>query len=267
MDPSVRRLAGILRRLSAVYPSERTETAATEFLDLDDPGAALGRGLRYLVWQRTLAVALGHLEDAGADLGAIAVPAGRVSGVFHFTQVWTIADAGPVSARRLLDVVARHKELLAEPLGMLMASSVGGFVVVSGRSFQVAYPAYTTRMEFDTDLMTQDLPSGAAVASALHEAGYQLGSLRIARLGEAPHAAFSSSREVGEHHVSVGVLVGGYHGHRVPRPRRSGSGAGSWPPIPRLAAHPGGGSRPPGGCRGRSRRHCGPRRSCQWCLP
>ncbi|MET0831463.1 MAG: nucleotidyltransferase family protein [Acidimicrobiia bacterium] len=158
-------------------------------------------------------MALGHLEDAGADLGAIAVPAGRVSGVFHSTQVWTIADAAPVSARRLLDVVARHKQLLAEPLGMLMASRVGGFVVVSGRSFQVAYPAYT-RMEFDTDLMTQDLPSGAAVASALHQAGYQLGSLRIARLGQAPHAAFSSSREVGEHHVSVGVLVGGYHGHR-----------------------------------------------------
>ena len=91
MDPSVRRLAGILRRLSAVYPSERTETAAAEFLALDDPGKALGRALRFLVWQRTMAVALGHLEAAGADLDAILVPAGRVSGVFPRTQVWTVS--------------------------------------------------------------------------------------------------------------------------------------------------------------------------------
>ena len=167
MDPSVRRLAGILRRLSAVYPSERTETAAAEFLALDDPGEALGRALRFLVWQRTMAVALGHLEAAGADLDAILVPAGRVNGVFPRTQVWTVSDTGPVSARRLLDVAARHKELLAEPLATLMTAGVGGFVVLSGRSFQVAYPAYTTRIEFDTDLLTQDLPSGAAVASAL----------------------------------------------------------------------------------------------------
>ncbi len=223
MDPSVRRLAGILRRLSAVYPSERTETAAAEFLALDDPGKALGRALRFLVWQRTMAVALGHLEAAGADLDAILVPAGRVGGVFPRTQVWTVSDTGPVSARRLLDVTARHKELLAEPLATLMTAAVGGFVVLSGRSFQVAYPAYTTRIEFDTDLLTQDLPSGAAVASTLHEAGYKLGYLRISRLGQAPHASFSSSRQVGEHHVSVGVLVGGYHGHRGPIVSRSRS--------------------------------------------
>jgi Uncharacterised nucleotidyltransferase len=223
MDATVRRLAGICRRLSAVYPSEQTAAAAAEFLALDDPGAALGRALRFLVWQRTLAVAIGHLEAAGADLDAILVPAGRVSRVFHHTQVWTISDAGPVSARRLLDVVARHKELLAEPLVTLMTAGVAGFVVVSGRSFQVAYPAYTTRIEFDTDLLTADLLSGAAVASALHEAGYPLGSLRIARLGQASHAAFSTGREVGEHHVAVGVLVGGYHGHRGPIVPRSRS--------------------------------------------
>ncbi|CAN5397876.1 MAG: nucleotidyltransferase family protein [Acidimicrobiia bacterium] len=222
MDIDIARLSSLCHRLSAVYPSDATRAAANEFLALEDPSAALDQALSFLAWQRTLRIALTHLDDAGGDLDQLRMSGERLRRVFgDRRRVWTISGASSFTARQLLDLLTHHKQLLAEPIELLLRTGVDGFVTLSGRGYEAAYPGYTTRAEFDTDVLAPDLEAGAGIASVLHDGGYPVEKARFVRLGPIPKAVFEHRRHVGDHLVSVGVLIGSYHGHQGPIADRS----------------------------------------------
>ncbi len=207
-------LAELCADLSRVFPSERTRRAADRFLSLADPAQALARSFRYLVWQRTLGIALGHLSAAGADLDALAIPTATYAAAFPrgYRSPWPALPAdAPVTARVLHDLLRRHKRLLAEPVAYLCGDGVDRFALVSGRAYEVRYPHYVERAEFDTDLVAPDMEGATAIAASLRRHGFDLDTIAVRRLGRDPDAVVGLRARVEGHVVSVGILVGGYH--------------------------------------------------------
>ena len=214
MDLSTHRLADLCRRLAPVYPSDDTRAAAEQLLALDDPGSALGRALWFLTWQRTLWLTLDRLEEAGADLDQIELSGDSVRQIFaHRVPLWTLPEDDRTTCLTLRRTLARHKELLAQPVEGLMRSAQGAFIAVSGRAFEAAYPSYATRSEFDTDLLVPGLDDGVRLAHLLQGAGYGLHHARVLGLGQQPEAIFQHRRAVDNHLVGIEVLVGGYYSH------------------------------------------------------
>jgi len=211
-------LAVLARDLSSVIPSAATQRAAQRFLEMPDPSAVLGRVYGFLVWQRTLRTALAHLEAAGADLKALEVPVQAFRKTFpsNYPTVWKVDREPPVTASDLVDIYTVHRRLLAAPVDALVDAGLDRFGLVSGRAYESRYPLYVHRVEFDTDIVAADMAAGLDVMEALAGAGYPLDSIHIRRLGARPDATFEIGRWQGDHLVSIGVLVGGYHAHRGP---------------------------------------------------
>jgi hypothetical protein len=207
--------------LSRPFPSEMTRQAASEVLS--DPDGWLDRTYHFLVWQRTLRTALGHLSDAGGDMERLAVTAERFRTTFprKLRPIWDVDVSHAVTAAQILEVYATHKRLLAETVTVLATAGVERYALLSGRAYQARYEEYGTRVEFDTDLLAPDVDSAIETSMALENAGFAFDTLRIRRLGSAADATVEIRRQVEGHRVSVGILVGGYHDYRAPIYERS----------------------------------------------
>lgn len=207
----------LCRVLSRPFASEDTREAAGTLLQAPDPSAVLDRSYNFLVWQRTLRTMLGHLADGGADLATLQVSPQRIRRTFPagYKPVWDVDVDQPVSAARLVEIYATHRRLLAAPIIDLADAGCEGFTLLSGRAFEARYPTYDWRVEFDTDLVSPDMESAMQVTESLVQAGYELDTVRIRRLGEAPDATVEIRQLIDGHRISVGVLVGGYHGYRA----------------------------------------------------
>jgi hypothetical protein len=165
-----------------------------------------------------LRLVLKHLEDAGANLDELEISPERYRATFPtgYRPVWNVAATAPVTATHLLDMYVTHRRLLAEPVATLTDAGLDDFVLVSGRAYQARYPHYSSRAEFDTDLVAGTIDAAMAAADALEETGFALDTVRIRRMGSNPDATVEIRREARGHRVWVGILVGGYHAHRGP---------------------------------------------------
>ncbi len=210
------RLRALCAALSSPFPTVVTRNAADEFLS-SNGGRRLDDVFHHLVWQRTLPTVLGHLAAAGADLDRLTVQPERLRNTFPrgYKPIWDLDTAGPLAATHILEIYAAHRRLLAEPVEVLAGAGFDGCTLLSGRAYQARYPHYDTRVEFDTDLMAPDITTALHAAALLEAAGYDLDTLRVRRLGEAPDGTVEIRRQVPGHRVSVGILIGGYHGHRI----------------------------------------------------
>lgn len=200
--------------LASPFPSERTRRAAAEFLGRADASAAFEEIFPFLTWQRSLLATLHHLESAGADLARLTIDPATLTGTFAggLQPVWGVDGDDPISALRLKAVLERHKQLLGDGVVRLADSGVDRFSLLSGRAFEARYPAYATRMEFDTDVIAPDVAGAIDVVAALTEDGYAFVNLHIRRL-DPPDADCKARKEIGRHLITVGVVAGPYFGY------------------------------------------------------
>ena len=210
-------IAELCSILSRPFPSPATRAAAERFLAAD-ASLAFDQAYDFLVWQRTLRIVLGHLEDAGADMDALGIAAARFRQTFPrgYQPVWDVDVASRVSLRRMLDIYETHRRLLASPVGSLVDGGLDQFTLLSGRAYEARYPGYSGRVEFDTDLIAPDIATAMSAATLLDRSGFALDTVRVRRLGSNADATVEIRRRTEGHLVSVGILVGGYHGFRGP---------------------------------------------------
>jgi hypothetical protein len=211
--------------LSLPHDDERARAAARRLLEAPDPSALLRAVYPMVMGQKGLRAMLGHLERAGADLGALSLPTALVRATFPLNrrQLWPVPSDKDWALIGLAQVLAQHRRLLWEvPQELARRTAPDRFVLLSGRAMEALYPTYDARLGFDTDIWAAGLADGLELLEVLiRRLGFNLEHARLENVWSEARLAAGVSRQVDGFDVSVGVMAGGHHFYREALHQRS----------------------------------------------
>lgn len=200
--------------LSTPVANEASLHAARSILGRPDPATEMDRIYRPLLRHRTLLTAVAHLEDAGADLERLTVSAELFKGSWPLNSLFpTPAESSGerISLASIRSSLDTHRIVL-QNLTADVTELEEGTVFLFGRAFDVAYPSYRHRMDYDVDVFVSDMDTGLRLMTRLRtKLSFMLGGCKVCRLGGQWLARFgmdSSSEQ--KHLLHIDLIVGGW---------------------------------------------------------
>src|SRR5437867_8158504 len=179
-------LPELLANLSEPGPGASSLRAAAALLGSRATEEAIAGLLPLLVRHKTLPLALGHLERAGGDLGALTIPASLYESTYPLNRLlppWPGDGDDRISLFELRRRLHAHGAVQDGDVRRLgEEAGEDRFMLVTGQAWAVAYPEYP-RWCADADLFAPDLETGLHLLDCLcSRMGFVMHGFKVGRL-------------------------------------------------------------------------------------